>query len=94
MGYESINDKMQGFMNKYTCYSISSDIILHMRVLFIGLLAILHAFPCNAMARADEDSLLYMLRDVVNTKYEKFRNDSLPANFVGGVESMIENIRN
>ena len=54
-----------------------------MRVLFIGLLAILHAFPCNSMARADEDSLLCMLRDVVNTKYEKFRNDSLPANFVG-----------
>ncbi len=70
-------------MSKNTCYNISSDIILHMRVLFIGLLAILHAFPCNAMTRADEDSLLCMLRDVVNTKYEKFRNDSLPANFVG-----------
>lgn len=53
-----------------------------MRVLFICMLTVLQVLPCNAMIRADEDSLLCMLRDVVNTKYEKFRNDSLPANFV------------
>lgn len=54
-----------------------------MRVVFIYLLAILHAFPSNAMTGADEDSLLSILCYVVNTKYEKFHNDSVPANFVG-----------
>lgn len=66
-------------MNKY----IYRDIILHMRVLFVCLLAILHTFPCDAMAGADEDSLLCMLRDVINSKYEKLHSDSVPANFVG-----------
>lgn len=70
-------------MNKYIYYSILSDVNLRMRVLFIYLLAILHAFPCDAMAGADEDSLLCMLRDVVNSKYVKFHSDSVPANFVG-----------
>ncbi len=70
-------------MNKYIYCSISSDIIIHMRVLSICLLAILHTFSCEAMAGSYEDSLLCMLRDVVKSEYEKLHSDSVPANFVG-----------
>lgn len=54
-----------------------------MRVLFIRMLVILFAVPCNVMAEPVQDSLLSILNDVISNKYEKFHNDSVPANFVG-----------
>lgn len=54
-----------------------------MRALFIRMLVILFAVPCNVMAEPVQDSLLSILNDVISNKYEKFHNDSVPANFVG-----------
>lgn len=56
---------------------------LLMRALFIRMLVILFAVPCNVMAEPVQDSLLSILNDVISNKYEKFHNDSVPANFVG-----------
>lgn len=56
---------------------------LLMRALFIPMLVILFAVPCNVMAEPVQDSLLSILNDVISNKYEKFHNDSVPANFVG-----------
>lgn len=47
------------------------------------MLVILFAVPCNVMAEPVQDSLLSILNDVISNKYEKFHNDSVPANFVG-----------
>lgn len=47
------------------------------------MLVILFAVPCNVMAEPVQDSLLSILNNVISNKYEKFHNDSVPANFVG-----------
>ena len=72
-----------GKKNKNTYYIISSAITLYIRILLVCVLVVFHAAPCDAMSEYGEDSLLSLLCDVVNTKYEKFRHDSIPANFVG-----------
>ena len=64
-------------------YGFSPVRALHGRILFLCLLVVLCTTPCDVMAEAGQDSLLSMLCDVVNSKYEKFHNDSVPANFVG-----------
>ena len=64
-------------------YGSSSVRTLNMRILLLCLLVVFCATPCEAMAEPGQDSLLSILCDVVNSKYERFHNDSVPANFVG-----------
>ena len=79
---EKLHDK-NGKKNKNTYYNFSSVRTLYIRILRVCLLGGLCAFPCDATAELVQDSLLSILCDVVNSKYEKFRHDSVPANFVG-----------
>lgn len=72
-----------GKKNKNTYYSFSSVGTLYIRILLVCLLGIYHVSTCHATTEVGKDSLLYMLRDVVNSKYEKFHHDSVPANFMG-----------
>ena len=69
---EKLHDK-NGKKNKNTYYNFSSVRTLYIRILRVCLLGGLCAFPCDATAKLVQDSLLSILCDVVNSKYEKFR---------------------
>lgn len=99
---------ISGKKNKNTYYNISSVRTFYIRIQLACMLCVFHAVPCDAMTGFREDSLLSILCSIVNSKYEEFRHDSIPANFVGirvndrnytklnsvlGVSKNIENIR-